>query len=294
MAVAQRLQDKALWLALTRRVTALALVVWLAWVLADTMWLLLSGPSDPVPVSSDLPRVTVSEQGGGVTFTRAQVEGWQLFGVWQGEQVSSSGPVEAPETRLRLELLGVFQTGDTSKAGAIIAEQGGKGELFRPGDRLPGNATLEEVYADRVILRRQGQLETLRLKAPELSGEGVREVATSEPEQAPERRAREPRERPDRNQSSSVGTDLARQREQIIGGMALESGDEGYLITDGAPAELLDQVGLQVGDVIVSVNGHNVGDRDSDIAALQEYRDSGSATIVVQRGAQRFTVTVPP
>ncbi|HAR60730.1 MAG TPA: hypothetical protein DCS18_11115, partial [Alcanivorax sp.] len=72
-------------------------------------------------------------------------------------------PVDAPDTRLSLELLGLFQTRDRDKSSAIIAEKGKDAELFHIGDAIPGNAELEDIYADRVILRRQGRLETLRL-----------------------------------------------------------------------------------------------------------------------------------
>lgn len=292
--LAQWLRDGALWPAVLRSVLALALVIWLAWLAADTLWLLVSGPAEPVPEDESLPRVEASGQNRRGGLDMAQVRNWSLFGTWEQQGGDDSQQrVDAPETRLQLELHGIFQTGDSEHAGAIIAERGGDGELYRPGDRVPGNATLEEIYKDRVILRRQGQLEALKLKEPGLSGAGFEQVGSAEPS----------READSRNAQEAAGAgdvpggpadDLEKQRKRIISGMGLESTDGGYVIGEGAPAELLDRAGLQPGDVIVSVNGHEVGEKEADLAALEEYHQTGSATVVVQRGAQRFTVSVPP
>jgi general secretion pathway protein C len=73
-----------------------------------------------------------------------------------------------------------------------------------------------------------------------------------------------------------------------------EGGTEGYRIGEQAPKQLIEQVGLNQGDVVVSVNGYPLGDEESDLAALQSYLDSQAASIVVQRGEQEFTVNYPP
>ncbi|UWN49251.1 hypothetical protein ASALC70_01450 [Alcanivorax sp. ALC70] len=57
---------------------------------------------------------------------------------------------------------------------------------------------------------------------------------------------------------------------------------------------MIEQVGLQPGDVVASVNGYPLGTEESDLAALQSYMESQAATIVVQRGEQEFTVNYPP
>lgn len=297
MKLRQRLQDAGFWLALLRWCIPVALVVVLAALLADTIWLLVYGPSDPVPEDSSLPSVQApGQEQTSAAITYEQVRDWALFGEWQKQAAASAGdraPVDAPETRLQLELLGVFQTGDHQKAGAIIAEQGQDGELYRVGDRVPGNALLEEVYADRVILRRQGRLEALKLKEPGLKGGAVRQVQGSSGSGGADR---------DRNRGGSVdssgeaglGGDMSQQRQRIIRGLGLEKNSQGYVIGDSAPSQLLDRVGLKPGDVIVSVNGHDVGRKKADLAALREYHEKGSARVVVKRGAQRFTVSVPP
>lgn len=290
-----------------RWLLALILVVWLAKVLADTFLVWLSGPQDVVPPRQDLPQVTVTDQGrGDVRLSSRQVADWRLFGEYQAQQQTAE-PVDAPETRLRLELVGLFQHADGTLARAIIAEQGGDAELYRPGDRVPGNAVLEDIYSDRVILRRQGQLETLRLRETELSG-GVSSTAQSSAafRQAPTRRQPPPaRQSTDRSSRQGSEPDLAQldgdpraQREAIIQQLSLDAVEQGaasgYRITESAPREMIGSVGLRPGDVIISVNGHALGEEAGDIAALQEVMNAGSATIEVERGTRRFTVSYPP
>ena len=298
MSLKQRLQDRAWWLGFLRGLLPVVLVVILAALLADTAWLWAYGPDDPVPRDPDLPRLEATESGGSSERLRyEQVRDWALFGTWEEQQGSGpeDEPVDAPETRLQLKLLGVFQTGEQGQSpGAIIAEQGDNGKLYRVGDRVPGNARLEQVHADRVILRRQGQLETLKLESPGLDG-GVQSVNRS----GGERNSNQTGNRSGQssggdNSSAELGGDVQQQRQRIIRGLGLESSDRGYVIGESAPSQLLDRVGLKPGDVVVSVNGHDVGQKKADLAALREYQDKGSAKVVIKRGSQRFTVTVPP
>ena len=286
----------------TQVALALLLAVWLGWWLADSFWLLASGPAldeggEPLPVI----RVDTSARKNNVSADR--IRGWEVFGL-PGETNVTVSAEAAPDTRLRLELLGLFQHPESAQAGAIIAEQGKEGELFRIGARLPGNATLEEILPDRVILLRAGQREALRLKEAGLDGldssaaapaTSARPPRLDRREGFPGRPAQEVQPVQQQLLNSGGDEELGAQRSMIIQQMGLSPAEgEGYQIGAGAPAELLQQVGLRPGDVIVSVNGHTLGQEGSDIAALQEFRNTGAASIVVQRGAQRFTVNYPP
>lgn len=267
-----------------RAIVALLLVVFLAYLIARTVWMLWYGPRDSLP-ESGLQQVAVAgAQNSNSAVSASQVQSWNLFGVYQAEPVRRDDrPIDAPDTRLSLELLGIFQTRDREKSSAIIAEKGQDAELFHIGDSIPGNAELEEIYADRVILRRQGRLETLRLNETKgLAGGGVAQVTEPTPQ----------------TQAPSPQTDLAQQRTALIRQLGLQpvtaGATDGYRIGEQAPKQLIEQVGLNQGDVVVSVNGYPLGDEESDLAALQSYLDSQAASIVVQRGEQEFTVNYPP
>ncbi len=270
-----------------RGVIAVALVVALAWLLAETVWLLMYGPNQPIP-ESDRTRLQVSGSRQGQSLSQSQVDGWQLFGAYQAEPVQDNTPTDAPETRLRLELLGVFRSPIPEQSTAIIAEKGKEGELYHIGDSIPGNASLQEVYPDRVILRRAGRLETLRWSENALGG--VSEVSPS-----PRQNSRPPT--PVATQEGGP-LDMQRQRRTLISQLGLrpvsQGSNQGYKLGKRAPKALLSQVGLQADDVILSVNGHGLGTEESDLAALESYKQTQQASIVVQRGDQQFTVNYPP
>ena len=274
------------WSKPVRWLVAVLLVIALAFVLAQTFWLLWYGPNEPIPSNSKT-RLQVASAGQTVSLSQSQVDSWQLFGSFEQVAPQSDKPTDAPETRLRLELLGVFQTADTEKASAIIAEKGKEGELYRIGDSIPGNASLEEVYPDRVILRRAGRLETLRWSDSSLGG--VNQVSR---QPAAERE-------PQQSQiAEGSEQDMQRQRKAIIGQLGLQpvaQGDnQGYQLGKRAPKQLISQVGLQSSDVILSVNGHSLGTEEGDMAALRSFQETRQASIVVQRGNQQFTVNYPP
>lgn len=290
MATAKQFQLSEPWQQRIRSALMLVLLVWLAWMLASTFWLFVSGPIDPVALDRNMVVLQAStdsaDSATSMQRSEEHVRSWELFGPLAVEQARVA---EAPETRLRLELLGVFENVEAGLGSAIISEQGKDGDLYHPGDKVPGNATLEEIYGDRVILLRMGQREALRMKEIELSGE-VAQVSESSS-------LRTSSESQDRlsNQSEDGGEDLVEQRNMIISRLGLTPSDSGgYAIGSSAPAQVLQVVGLRSGDVLVSVNGHDVGNEEADIAALQEFRNTGAASIVVQRGAQRFTVNYPP
>lgn len=280
---------------------ALLLAVWLAWWIAGTFWLFFSGPSTST-AGDNMPVISVDNAARGSAVSVDQIRSWEVFGL-PGQREAVVSVEAAPDTRLRLELLGLFQHPQSVQAGAIIAEQGKDGELFRVGETLPGNATLEEILTDRVILLRAGQREALRLKELELGGvtaspESVRPRSSSRRSSSRNLSARSMAQLTPQEQAVALGLpeDVSAQRNMIIQQLGLmpSTGGEGYQIGSAAPQEVLQQIGLRPGDVVLSVNGNILGQEGSDIAALEEFRNSGAASIVIQRGAQRFTVNYPP
>ena len=278
---------------IARWLLAVLLVVWLARVLADSLLLWFAGPQLTPPVDPAMQRLAAASSNQRTALSVGDVESWKLFGI-PPEESPEQRVVDAPDTRLRLELVGLFQHIDPAMARAIIAEQGRDAALFKPGDKVPGNAELVEVLGDRVILRRQGQLEALRLREPELSGTVS---ASAPPRRRPEPVVQQQTAAPAPAQLLPDG-DPAQQRAMIIQQLALEpvneGSAEGYRISAGAPMAMLSSVGLRPGDQILSINGHPLGEEQGDIAALQEATSTGSATIEVQRGSRRFTVNYPP
>lgn len=70
----------------------------------------------------------------------------------------------APNTNLRLTLLGSFVHADPARSSAIIALEGSKAKRYLIGSQLSDGVQLHAVYRDRVELKRNGRLETLAFK----------------------------------------------------------------------------------------------------------------------------------
>jgi general secretion pathway protein C len=143
---------------------ALLLTIMLAQSLAVLTWGLLPKPQVEEKVLL-VPSTRSTIRAGATGQNQArQISQWHLFGQIQKSSPAAVAKVtDAPDTRLNLKLRGVLASGDPALAMAIIAEGNGKEDAYPLGAKLPGNAVLKEIYADRVILEYRGRLEALRL-----------------------------------------------------------------------------------------------------------------------------------
>lgn len=158
------------------RLLTLALVVLVIYQLARLTWQLVPAPD--VPPAPATPANVVPSAPAAPERDRpsaANIAGWHLFGqadpgTGPGVGGGRAAPIDAPETRLNLTLRGLFATEDPERARAIIAAPNGEERSYRVEDELPGGAELSAIYADRIILQRNGRYETLRLPRESLEG----------------------------------------------------------------------------------------------------------------------------
>lgn len=218
-----------------------------------------------------------------------------LFGE-AGEAAVVDTGLPAVETRLPLELLGVFVADEAEDSAAIVAQKGKPGLLYVVGEKVPGNAELLEVHADHIVLRRAGNRETLRFP----------QVVSSPPVAVPQQNAASRSSRRSAQAAAAAETPrdlVTNYRDRIeadpegtlkeIGITPVSEGDaQGYRLDSAAASSpYLSQTGLQPGDVVLSVNGQPVGNIQQDRHQLDNILAEGSARIEVQRGTRRFFVT---
>ncbi|MGM0451228.1 MAG: type II secretion system protein N [Pseudomonadota bacterium] len=91
-----------------------------------------------------------------------ELEELTFFGT-PGEEPSES--VERaetlPETNLQLLLRGVMAGDAEQRDSALVEGPDGETDVYSVGDSLPGNASLREVRKRRIVIEREGALETL-------------------------------------------------------------------------------------------------------------------------------------
>ncbi|EAR09496.1 type II secretion system protein N [Reinekea blandensis] len=210
--------------------------------------------------------------------------------------------VDAPETNLNLTLQAVMATGE-GRGFAVIGERSGSGKVFGVGDDLFGQAALQAVYGDRVIIDRRGQLETLRYE--ELSSSLLQSVSNSRDDVIQTDSADSFQEALSQaNEQVARGGDLASSVQGMVNyvtqranedpaafvqEMGLEATSEGYQVT--RRARQLQMVGLRPGDIVTSVNDQPVGNIQSDQALLNQIlQTGGELKIQIRRGSRSFTI----
>ena len=232
----------------------------------------------------------------------SRIADWHLFGEVGVKTENLPKTSVAPETRLRLELTGVYLASDPALSSAIIVDKG-KAESYKVGDKLPGGVKLHEVYEDRVIINRNGRLETLRFSEKTLASNVSRQTTkpkittSSSPSRQNQTMLYDIRQGRVRN-SRDVMQRLEQNPKEALSGFindaGLEPAGEGaFRVSPSAPNDVLRVVGLRKGDIIKNINGYNPEMIQSDPALLQEVIASGSAKIEVQRGKRKFTVNYP-
>jgi general secretion pathway protein C len=282
----------------TRRVIWLLnilLVIWVASLIASLTWDLLAPSGSPEPTAAVTAPVQVQPNKDRQLIS--QLPGWHLMGVAAkgSAPVKTNAPIDAPETSLKLVLRGVFSSDDKGNGHAIIADPKGKEEQYSVGDTLPGNAELSEVHAEKVILKRSGRYETLRLPTDKKSGSTVSRQPTSK-RRVPQRSSSSPAER-----LRTVRQNLKKRPRDLYNLVRAtpkkgESGKTiGFELGPGRDPELFAQVGLQKGDVAIQINDIKLDNPANSARALKSAQSGDTVSVTVLRNGreQVLSLSVP-
>jgi len=266
----------------------LLLVIWIASILANLTWSLLSPPEVVEP-----PKTVSASASAPVNPDRqliSQIPGWHLNKRQeQGSQpVKEEIPIEAPETKLQLILRGVLSSDDPVHARAIIADPRGKEEQYAIGKELPGNAELSEIHPDRVILKRNGRYETLRLPKDKISSNTTasRYVSRNTSSSSPLQRLNSVRQQ--LQQAPSKVSDLIRATPK----RGEDGSTIGYVLSPGRDPELFEQVGLQAGDVAIQINDIKLDNPANSARALKSMQTGESVSVTVMRNDQQEVLSL--
>ncbi|MBA53441.1 MAG: hypothetical protein CMK89_03210 [Pseudomonadales bacterium] len=302
------------WVRRANSATCLVLVVATAFVLVKLVYLFVDTSVGSAPSLYGQQNSVSSPSGQQDKIDTSAIAMWSLFGKEGQKAVKTEQPkdVNAPVTRLSLELQAVFIAPVEDRSTAMIAEARKDSKLYRIGDKVPGNVTLAAVYQDRVLLNRNGQLEALYF--PEnakggltrSSGDANSRSRTSRNSRTTSS-GRAPNGRPGfgSGPTSSIAsqqaqTAMAQQmvstlREQIeqdpgevLGQFGLASNNgRGYKVSD-SPNPMLAAIGARPGDVILAVNGRNLGDPSQDVALIEQVMQDGSVRVSMERNGRQF------
>jgi len=251
---------------------------------AKLVWLIVD---QPVLV---LPAAKTQQADGGAQGQIYDMASWDLFGKAEEAPVAQAEAIDAPKTRLRLSLLGVFTAKNPNQSSAIIAEQGREGEFFKVGDRVQGRTRLTQVFEDKVILDNNGKLETLTFDETRSTQGFVAQKRVEKPKPSNVRRDFKKELRQVRTPAQFV--DFAKQQledpQAAMDNLGLKATGDGYVLDSSA--SMLMSIGMKKGDKLISINGRQLCDPTQDKLIIDEVYSSGSASIVIERGSRRMTI----
>lgn len=258
--------------------TALVLgLLLLAWVASRLTWQLIEpapGVPDAAPASVEVSVAQVADPAQAIVQTH-------LLGRAQGplRQEKKAAPV----SRINLKLFGVLATGEDEGL-AMIGRDSRSVKLYRVGDRLPGAASLLEIHADHVLIRRNGKAERLLLDTEQKLFGGVRPATTAPLPGEP---------------GPSLGSlreqilEQPTQINQLMSFMPVHRGGSfvGYQVRPKKAAEpLFDRIGMQQGDVVTALNGVPLNTPARSVEALMRLREAKTITATIERNGQTMTL----
>ena len=228
-----------------------------------------------------------------------EVSAYHLFGDARKQAVVQQKVIDAPDTRLRLDLKGVFATTIASDALAIISSSKDKDKTYHIGDKVVGGAVLHAVYADRVILKRNGKLETLRLPKPKVDSKAFYSTkpttaysaqpakntnmrATAAQKQRSSRRLRDIRD--------NLLKDPAKVWQQVRINPVMKNGKiQGYTLAHNDQA-LMSALNIRNTDIITGVNGAPLSDPATLYGLMASMSSQQTMELTIERNGQEQTI----
>ncbi|WP_395679155.1 type II secretion system protein GspC [Dokdonella sp.] len=264
------------------------------WLLVRLLWALL--PSDDAALGAVASRVVSS----GAPAPARSIAQWHLFGN-PPAQAAASG------TTTSLILRGTLADPDPKAGIAVIADAGNGERSWRVGEQVAPGVRLVAVYADRIVVARDGGEETLKLArdtnlapadvvrpTPTSVTGGVAAAPAGAGAASGSNRTTSAKAPPTWQQT----VDRLRQnpaelmkRVQLV--PVLDGGKlSGVRLSTGTDVALLNQIGLQPGDVVTSVNGTPIDSIERGQQIMSSLGNASSVRVTVLRGGKPTDVTV--
>lgn len=282
------------------RVVSLVVVVSLALGVARLTWRLVGWDDGRRAVWTP---AALAPVGGATGGDLASILTWAPFGGG-----GSGGADGLPISTLGVVLKGiVYAVGGGSTA--LIAGGDGAVQIFTVGQAPVGNAVIEAIEVDRVILNVGGRREALMLPHPAgapLVGApaagavpSVAAPAVAAPGTSPEAQAALAASSPIATAAAAAASARPAPPPQpsmtpsaSMDSMGVTASPQGYVVGADSAPQLL-RAGLRPGDVIKSLNGQALGDPASDQQTFQRAAAGGRARVEIVRDGRSLTLTVP-
>jgi general secretion pathway protein C len=264
-------------------IAAAVLAILLGRALADLFWVLVPVPESarwqPPPAAPAAPRTSDAPDVNAIA---------GLFGRYQAPAAGEASLLSAPETPLNLTLIGVLADDREQYSRALIAS-GTDEQSYAVGDDVGRGVTLQAIFPDRVILSRNGRLETLRLERdqPGAGGDSAPPPVALNEERAPGTPPPLAQIRDEVLKDPAKASEYVRVQPANVGGQL-----KGYRVYPGRDRSAFTAAGLRPGDLVTSVNGVQLDDAAKAMQMLGDLGQAGQVNLVVERGGQSQNISI--
>lgn len=283
------------------RVVSVVVVGSLALALAGLTWRVVGWDDgrDAVAVAGSLPPL------GGAAAPGADADVARIVTLAPFGGATATGGVAA--STLGLVLKGVIMASPASASTALISVGEGPSTIYGVGQTPVGDAVIESIEVDHVILTSGGTRQRLDFPAPVVAdpaaasatpGAGIM-ITPAQPAQTPEAAAALAMSSPIASAAAAAQQAPRVADAGATPNVAAAAGAAGVTATASGyrigpnPSPELRRFGLQPGDVIESLNGQAVGDAGLDQSLIERARSAGQARVVILRDGRRLTVNLP-
>ena len=292
-----------LWLQLVKNqhkinfVLVVLLSIFLLAYAAELTWRLWPQPAQTNSASVVVAK-TPSKTSTGNKLNLAAIKRLNLFGDLTAKPVEEKPITEAPVTKLNLTLTGVV-TSSVKDQGAAIIENRSQQQVYGVGEKIEGtNATLKEVYVDRVIIKNGVISETLMLEGIDYNKQSSNSSSNNSRQPTVSRASRN-EAGTDRRTLSSDALNARREISQkptsftdyiAVSPYRPDGELVGYRVKPGKKSALFKEVGLKSGDVVIDINGLDLTDIQQGLEAMNLLRESQSLQMTIQRKDEFMTI----
>jgi len=211
----------------------------------------------------------------------AAIANAHLFGE-QHIEAPRQDAANAPQSSLPLVLVGIIAADDPQDGLAILGQNAAAAKVYAVGDNVPGGAKLHQVLADRVIIDRNGQLESLLLPRQLQPGAAPPSTAALQTETPVMDRMRKLI-----SDDPGLMADIMRPQPVFAQGK-----QKGYRVYPGRNRQAFTRLGLRPGDLVMAINGTPLDDPARGQEIFRTLGSSSEAHITVMRSGQQQDLTL--
>ncbi len=193
---------------------------------------------------------------------------------------ATGSATNAPRTSMALVLTGTIAANDPKDGLAILGPNASAVRVYAVGDNVPGGARLHAVYEDRVLLDRNGSIESLMLPR-QVPGGAAPAAAAPPPTYAAERVRQLITENP------GVIADVIRPQPVFAGGR-----QKGYRVYPGRNRQAFLRLGLRPGDLVTAINNTPLDDPARGEEIFSTLASASEAHVTVMRNGRQQDLTL--